>query len=136
MFPVTPCPLHEPPAVPVNNVVRLIVPVDSQMAPGEVHAGLTFGVTVILNVCTSEHGVTPTLYVIAIGPLRPVGLNEVPLTPVPLQLPPGLPVTNAVRFTFPAASQIVPGVVHAAETAVVTEILCVEISAQGEFPTV
>ncbi len=61
MFPVTPCPLHVPPVVPVNKVLRLMVPVDSQIAPGEVHAGLTSGVTVMLNVCASLQGVTPTL---------------------------------------------------------------------------
>ena len=58
------------------------------------------------------------------------------MTPVPDQVPPGSPVINADKFTTPAVSQIVPGVVHAELKPGVTEILCVDVSPQGVVPTV
>ena len=50
MFPETPVPLHVPPVVPVIKVLRFMLPDDSQMAPGEVHAGSTSVTTVIVCV--------------------------------------------------------------------------------------
>ncbi len=41
------------------------------------------------------------------GPDNPAGLNVVPLTPAPLQVPPEVPVRKAFKLTAPPASQSV-----------------------------
>jgi len=47
-------------------------------------------------------------------PTNAEGSNVVPVTPVPLQVPPVLPVTKEDKLRFPEPVQIVPGLVHAA----------------------
>ena len=46
-------------------------------------------------------------------PVIPVGSKVEPETPVPLQVPPEAPVIVELRSIAPAASHMVPGVVHA-----------------------
>ena len=47
-------------------------------------------------------------------PVNDAGLKLLPLTPVPDQVPPVLPVTRADRFTVPDPEHTVPGLVQAA----------------------
>src|SRR5690348_17014578 len=101
------------------------------MLPGVVHSAETVEVTEIDCVETSTQGDVPTVYVIGIAPDKPVGLNTFPVTPVPLQVPPDVPVNKVFRLMVPDASQMAPGDVHAGLTSGVTVILKVCASLQG-----
>ena len=51
-----------------------------------------------------------------------------PLTPVPLQVPPPVPVIKLFKFMFPAEAHTVPGLVQAGFTSGNTVIVCVWVS--------
>lgn len=134
VFPVTPVPLQVPPVVPVTSVFRLIGDAPAQTVV-VVHAGLEDGVTFIDWLDVAWQPVAPTVYVIVIGPDKPDGLKELPVTPVPLHVPPVVPVTNESRLTAGALEQTV-ALLHAAFGTVITLMLCVAVAVHGDAPTV
>ena len=104
---VMPVPVHVPPAA---LAVRLNAPALEQSGATEVIDGVTAGFTVMDCVEVATHGELPTVYVTEIAPERPDGSNMLPVTPVPLQVPPVVPVTIVFRSTGASSAQSVVGV--------------------------
>ena len=131
--PATPVPDQVPPGSPVINADKFIIPAASQIVPGVVHAELKPGVTEILCVDVSSQGAVPIVYVTFCVPTA--GSKLFPVTPIPDQVPPGVPVINVLRFTSGEPEHNPAGVVHVGSTSESTVIFCVEIPTQGATPT-
>ena len=100
-------------------------PAAAQILLGLVQDGLTSGLTVIVRVEVSTHGAVPTVYVTLCVPEE--GSKEVPLTPVPLQVPPAVPVIKLFKLIEPAVAQIGLGLVHDGFTSGTTVMVWFEV---------
>ena len=58
-----------------------------QKTPGLVQLASGPGSTLIILVVVCEQPLSEAVYEMLIGPLKPAGLNEVPVTPSPLHVP-------------------------------------------------
>jgi len=95
-----PLPDQLPPVVPVTLLLRFNGDALLHKAGGNVHVGLPNVTTWIFCVTVAWQVPVPTLYVTAIEPVRPAGLNiPAAVVPEPLQLPPVVPVIEADKLT-------------------------------------
>ena len=99
----TPVPLQVPPGL---AAVSVMAEASWHNAATEVIVASAVGVTLIVCVCVPVQGLAPTVYVTEIAPDKPDGLKVLPVTPVPLQVPPGVPVTSVFRSTGAADEHI------------------------------
>jgi hypothetical protein len=111
---------YEPP--PADGVAVSVTEVPAQTGAGELIETVGTGFTVILCVTAALHPPDPTVYVTGMLPDKPEGLNVLPETPDPLQVPPVVPVIYEFKFIEAALAHIAAGVVQAALLGFVTVI--------------
>lgn len=78
------------------------------------------------------------MYVTLMFPFKPEGLKLVPVTPVPVQVPPVVDVPDSSVFKFNTAAdwQMGEGGVHVATADATTLMLWLSVAVQGDVPTV
>ena|SRR6218665_2387430 len=108
---VIPVPLQVPPGI---SAVRLNAATLAHCAATAVMFGGVLGVTAMFSTSVSAQGPVPTMYVTGMLPDNPAGSNVLPVTPVPLHVPPAVPVTNVFRLIAASSTHIGEGCVHAA----------------------